>query len=209
MTKAGSAPSTSTERSTARHSWPHRPSRSPTGAHVVPRLSMITVESFYDDWSRLSETEGEVPMPKLDQARTLRSKTNLARHIVNECDGRGRKDEKRAARMTAAGVRMQGSAAYKIEHADPLRRITVGEVVGLATMFDVDPTNLLPSVEVASDEEAATLGSAMAEAHADLTRAARKAYEACQSLVLAEVTTARSPTSRARPGTKSSREDAE
>lgn len=44
--------------------------------------------------------------------------------------------------MTDAGCPIQGSAIYKIEKADPPRRITVDELVAFATVFETSAVDL-------------------------------------------------------------------
>jgi hypothetical protein len=58
-----------------------------------------------------------------------------------------------AARLTNAGCPIQASAIYKIEKADPPRRITVDELVAFSQVFAIPIERLLLPPEVAESEQ--------------------------------------------------------
>ena len=62
-----------------------------------------------------------------------------------------------ARRMTQAGVPISASAIYKIESADPPRRITVDELVGLSRALNLTMDELLTPLEVIGDRQAQEL----------------------------------------------------
>lgn len=87
-------------------------------------------------------------MPRPNPPRLLRSETNLARRIAHERESRGMTNEGLAKRMTDVGCPIQGSAIYKIEKADPPRRITVDELVAFAVVFETSVEDLLKPLEL-------------------------------------------------------------
>lgn len=91
-------------------------------------------------------------MPRPNPTRSLRSETNLAKRIAHEREQRGMTYDGLAKRMTDAGCPIQPSAIYKIEKADPPRRITVDEVVAFAVVFETSVEDLLKPLELLQAE---------------------------------------------------------
>lgn len=87
-------------------------------------------------------------MPRPSRLRSVEGEANLARRIQRERTYRGMSYETLAKAMTDAGCKTQGSALFRVEKGDPPRRITVDELIALATVFDVSVENLLTPVEV-------------------------------------------------------------
>ena len=95
-------------------------------------------------------------MPRTN-TRPIASEDALARRIAFERSRRDMTYEGLAKRMTDAGCAIQPSAIYKIEKAEPRRRITVDELVAFAEVFDLTLDNLLLPPEIAFSEEAQRL----------------------------------------------------
>jgi transcriptional regulator with XRE-family HTH domain len=96
-------------------------------------------------------------MSRLNRLRSIGGEANLARRIERERGNRGLSYDALAKRLTAAGCSISGSAIYKIEKADPPRRITVDELVALAQVFETTVEDLLIPVEVLDQERAKEL----------------------------------------------------
>ena len=92
-------------------------------------------------------------MPRPNQLRSIASEKALARRVAHERESRGMSYEGLASRMTKAGCPIQASAIYKIEKADPPRRITVDELVAFAQVFGVPVEQLLLPPEAAVSKE--------------------------------------------------------
>lgn len=116
-------------------------------------------------------------MPRPNQPRTLQSEQNLARRIAHERERRGWTYEGTAKRMTDAGCAIQPTAIYKIEKADPPRRISVDELVGFSQVFDVALEELLLPPELAAEKEVQRLALTWtaARAAADQAKEAERA----------------------------------
>lgn len=91
-------------------------------------------------------------MPRPNQPRSIASEQGLARRIAHERESRGWSYDGLASRMTKIGCAIQSSAIYKIEKADPPRRITVDELVGFSEVFAVPVQHLLMPPEIAAKE---------------------------------------------------------
>jgi transcriptional regulator with XRE-family HTH domain len=89
-------------------------------------------------------------MPRVSPFRSLANERNLARRIQFEREQRNWTYEGTARRMGDAGCPIQPTAVYKIEKADPPRRITVDELVAFAKVFDTNVENLLAPAELAN-----------------------------------------------------------
>ena len=89
-------------------------------------------------------------MPRVSPFRSLANERNVARRIQFEREQRGWTYEGTAKRMGDAGCPIQPTAVYKIEKADPPRRITVDELVAFAKVFDTSVENLLAPAELAN-----------------------------------------------------------
>jgi hypothetical protein len=97
-------------------------------------------------------------MPRANPGRSIASEANLAKRIAYEREVRGLSYEALASLMTDQGCAIQGSAIYKIEKADPPRRVTVDELVALKKVFDVKTTDeLLKPMELIDKEHAEEL----------------------------------------------------
>ncbi len=121
-------------------------------------------------------------MPRPNAPRSLRSETNLARRIAHEREQRGMTYEGLAKRMTDVGCPIQPSAIFKIEKADPPRRITVDELVGFAEVFAVPVEQLLMPPEVLEAEALTDLFIAWESASRVLTAAKEEEAEARQAI---------------------------
>jgi transcriptional regulator with XRE-family HTH domain len=111
---------------------------------------------------------------RLNPQRSIGGEANLARRIERERTARGLSYEALAKLLTTAGCSIQGSAIYKIEKADPPRRITVDELVGLARVFDTTIEDLLTPLEVLDKERAQAILKELEQADEGLARAATK-----------------------------------
>jgi transcriptional regulator with XRE-family HTH domain len=89
--------------------------------------------------------------PRPNRPRSIHAEAHLVEWIVRERDARKMTNEGLAKRMTDLGCPMSGSAIFKIEKADPPRRIVVDELVAFARVFDVDVADLLLPPDVAAD----------------------------------------------------------
>ena len=96
-------------------------------------------------------------MPPRNQPRTIAAEEELALRIGYEREKRGMTYEGLAKRMTDAGCPINQSAIFKIEKAEPRRRITVNEIVALATVFGVTVNDLLLPRDLLEDMRAAKL----------------------------------------------------
>lgn len=115
-------------------------------------------------------------MPRPNPQRTIASEQSLARRIQYERETRGMSYEGLALRMTKAGCPINASGLYKIEKADPPRRITVDELVALARVFQTDIGELLQPPEKVLDRELLRLMRKMMDA-LDQTLAADENYK--------------------------------
>jgi len=112
-------------------------------------------------------------MPRPNPPRSIAGESALARRVAHERESRGMTYEGLAFRMTKVGCPIQASALYKIEKADPPRRITVDELVGFAQVFGTSVEQLLLPPEVAASQELAELVIAWSTA-SDKAGAARR-----------------------------------
>lgn len=116
-------------------------------------------------------------MPRPNPHRSIASEQSLARRIAYERESRGMSYDGLALRMSKAGCPINASALYKIEKADPPRRITVDELVALSRVFGVPIADLLEPPERLLSKELLGLLRDMANA-ADDTLRANDAYKA-------------------------------
>lgn len=110
-------------------------------------------------------------MPRPNQPRSIASEQALARRVAHEREARGMSYEGLASRMTGVGCAIQASGLYKIEKADPPRRITVDELVAFSQVFGVPVEQLLWPPEVAVSKELAELMVTWNNARETATRA--------------------------------------
>lgn len=82
-------------------------------------------------------------MPRPNRPRHIGGETSLAERIAFERESRGMSYEGLASRMDKAGCAIHASAIYKIERANPPRRITVDELVGFSRVFGISIDDLL------------------------------------------------------------------
>ena len=92
-------------------------------------------------------------MPRPNKRREIFAEDHLAQRIAAERDARGWTNDGLAKRMTDAGCPMTGSAIFKIEKAEPRRRIVVDELVAFAKVFAVPMEELLLSPELAATKD--------------------------------------------------------
>lgn len=92
-------------------------------------------------------------MPRPNQPRSIASESALARRIAFEREDKGMSYEGLASRMSKAGCSINASAIYKIEKADPPRRITVDELVGFSQVFGIPVEELLLPPEIVARKE--------------------------------------------------------
>ena len=74
---------------------------------------------------------------------SLWSEDNLAERVRLEREARGWSTATMAERMTQAGYPMNQSAIWRIESAEPRRRINLDEAIGFAQVFSIPLDNLL------------------------------------------------------------------
>jgi transcriptional regulator with XRE-family HTH domain len=96
-------------------------------------------------------------MPRPNKRRVIFAEDHLAQRIAAERDAHGWTNDGLAKRMTDAGCPMTGSAIFKIEKAEPRRRIVVDELVAFAKVFAIPLDELLLAPEVAASKEATRL----------------------------------------------------
>ena len=97
-------------------------------------------------------------MPRPNPGRTLFAEQHLADRIAIEREARGLTYEQLAQRMADVGCPIQPSAIYKIEKAEPRRRITVDELLAFSQVFGATMASLV-------SDPARTLPDRIAEAH--------------------------------------------
>jgi transcriptional regulator with XRE-family HTH domain len=102
-------------------------------------------------------------MPRPNPLREILGERALARRIAYERERRGWSTEKLSRRMAEAGCPIHQSAIWKIEHADPPRRITYDEALGFARVFDTPLDDLAVLPEIAADKELRALVAEMDE----------------------------------------------
>jgi transcriptional regulator with XRE-family HTH domain len=127
-------------------------------------------------------------MSRPNKRREIFAEDNLARRIAAERDAQGWSNDGLAKRMSDAGCPMTGSAIFKIEKAEPRRRIVVDELVTFAKVFGLSMEELLLAPEMAANRETARLVVDWSEADqaARAASAVRKArWEALQDYIAA------------------------
>lgn len=77
------------------------------------------------------------------QAPLLYSEGNVAARVALEREVRGWSTTELAARMTKAGVKMNQTAVWRIENAEPRRRINLDEALGFARVFELPLEELM------------------------------------------------------------------
>jgi len=92
-------------------------------------------------------------MARPNRARSIQAERHLARRIAHERQARKMSIEGLAQRMSDEGCSINGSAVYRIESADPPRRITVDELVALTRVFGISLSDLLLPPEALVDRE--------------------------------------------------------
>jgi len=115
--------------------------------------------------------------------RSIASERALAARIAYEREQRNMTYEGLAERMNRAGCPINASAIYKIEKADPPRRITVDELVALSRVFHLDLDDLVqPLTDVDGRALGALLGI-MQVANDELLRADKLYKSALRAVV--------------------------
>lgn len=128
-------------------------------------------------------------MPRQSRERGTGTEASLAKRVEFERKEHGLSHEALAKKMTDAGCKIQGSAIYKIEKADPPRRITVDELTAFAEVFtDGDVKEMLKTVEDVERERASEMAQewiaatvALDDAHAGVVHAAVRLGEIARS----------------------------
>lgn len=87
-----------------------------------------------------------------------------------------------ASRMVGVGCPINASAIYKIEKADPPRRITVDELIGFSKVLNIQIEELLLPPEVVASQELRTFVTAFDAAREEADAANAKAGEAQKRL---------------------------
>lgn len=90
-------------------------------------------------------------MPRVTRNRQVGAEANLAARIQFERTGRGWSYETLAKQMTDAGCPITASALHRVEKGQPPRRVTVDELVTLASIFDLAVSDLLRPVDEVLD----------------------------------------------------------
>jgi len=123
-------------------------------------------------------------MPRPNKPRTVDREDALARRIGYERKARGWTYDSLAARMTSAGCPIDQSAIYKIEKAEPRRRITVDELVAFAQVFGyTNVDELLDPPELVEYHEASRLMGAATSAVYEREQAQRAELVAIKQLM--------------------------
>ena len=92
-------------------------------------------------------------MPRPNRTRYVGGESSLAERIAFERAARGWSPAGLASRMEQVGCPINTSAIYKLEKADPPRRITVDELIAFARVFDLPPEDLLQPASVVKHEK--------------------------------------------------------
>lgn len=121
-------------------------------------------------------------MPRPNQPRSIAGERTLARRIEMEREARGWSYDGLASRMTEAGCPIQASAIYKVEKADPPRRITVDELLGFSAAFEIPVHDLLRPREVVVSAKLARLFDKWEQARQEALAAKRRNEEAFANL---------------------------
>lgn len=122
-------------------------------------------------------------MPRQSRERGSGAEANLALRVEYEREKRGLSYEALAKAMTDAGCKIQGSAIYKIEKADPPRRITVDELTAFAEIFTRgDVAELLKPMELIEQERAHALIKSVGEYYTAFGDVATKAFDSLVGL---------------------------
>jgi transcriptional regulator with XRE-family HTH domain len=96
-------------------------------------------------------------VPRPNPPREVFAERHLAARVGKEREQRGWSYEGLAERMALAGCPIQASGIYKIEKADPPRRITVDELVAFSKVFELPVAALLADPELGAPAEAVRL----------------------------------------------------
>lgn len=121
-------------------------------------------------------------MPRPNQPRSIAGERTLARRIEMERESRGWTYENLASRMADAGCPIQSSAIYKIEKAEPPRRITVDELLGFSAAFELPVVDLLRPREVVISARLARLFDKWEAARQEAVRATARSADAFEKL---------------------------
>ncbi|GIJ25478.1 hypothetical protein Vqi01_06400 [Micromonospora qiuiae] len=114
-------------------------------------------------------------MPRPNRPRSLASEANLAQRIAHEREQRGLSYEALARLMTEAGCSIQGSAIYKIEKANPPRRVTVDELVALSKVLGLSVDELLMPMEMVEQRQAQSILQELSQVETLLADATERA----------------------------------
>lgn len=122
-------------------------------------------------------------MPRPNRPRAVFAEQHLARRIATERAKKGWSLEGLAKRVSDTGCAINASAIYKIERADPPRRITVDELVGFSQAFGIGIDELLLPPEIAMRKEVGDLVIAWDAARLGVFRAQDLLDEAWKGLL--------------------------
>ncbi|MFI1382955.1 multiprotein-bridging factor 1 family protein [Embleya sp. NPDC020886] len=99
---------------------------------------------------------GSVPGPP-GGPQSMWSEDNVAERVRLEREARKWSTATLAERMSDAGFPINQSAIWRIESAEPRRRINLDEAIGFAQVFGIDLDNLLGPPQLAMHERAVQL----------------------------------------------------
>jgi transcriptional regulator with XRE-family HTH domain len=92
-------------------------------------------------------------MPRKNPARSLPYEQHVAANVALHREKLGLTYERLAERMSEVGCPIQPSAIFKVEKADPPRRITVNELIAFHRVLGVTVTDLLEDPSLGIPEE--------------------------------------------------------
>lgn len=116
-------------------------------------------------------------MPRQNATRSIFAERSVAQRILYERKERGMSVEGLAERMKQVGCPIQVSALYRIENANPPRRITVDELVAFSEVFGIPVPELLLPLETVHRRAVVELALQLDTIVRDLRAKATVAYE--------------------------------
>lgn len=92
-------------------------------------------------------------MPRPNRNRTMRQEANVRRRIAYERARKGMSYDGLADRMTRAGCAINQTALYRLENAEPPRKISVNELFAFAEVFELSVAELTVPPELIEERE--------------------------------------------------------